>query len=91
MSFEPHQASANHFSVVEFANIIVTLHHSESGRKSQPPTPGSFPLLLELPSSNIATSFKDFIPHFFGRDVNDKGREEDSAEFIENLNFAMDG
>ena len=39
----------------------------------------------------MATSLKDFIPHFFGRDVNDEGGQEDPAEFLENLYFAIDG
>lgn len=39
----------------------------------------------------MTTSFKDLIPHFFGRDVNDEGGQEDPAEFIENFNFAIDG
>ena len=91
MSSELHQASANHSSMAEFANNIATLYHSESSSQSQLPTPGSSPLPLGLPPSNMATSFKDLIPHFFGRDVNDEGGQEDSAEFIENLNFAVDG
>ena len=91
MSSELHQASANHSSVAEFANIIATLHHSESNSQSQLPTPSSSPLPLGSPPSNMATSFKDLIPHFFGRDVNNEGGQEDPAEFIENLNFAVDG
>ena len=91
MSSQSYQVSANHSSVVEFANIITTLYHSKSSSQSHPPIPGSSPLLLGLPPSNMATSFKDLIPHFFSRNVNDEGRQEDRAEFIENLNFAVDG
>lgn len=39
----------------------------------------------------MATSLKDLIPYFSGRDVNDEGGQEDPAEYIENLNFAVDG
>lgn len=39
----------------------------------------------------MATSLKDLIPCFSGRDVSDEGGQEDPAEFIENLNFAIDG
>lgn len=39
----------------------------------------------------MATSLKDLIPYFFDRDVNDEGEQEDLAEYIENLNFAVDG
>ena len=39
----------------------------------------------------MATSLKDLIPHLFGRNVSDKGRQKDPAEFIENLNFAVGG
>ena len=76
---------------MEFANIIATLHHSKSSSQSHLPIPDSSFLLLGSPPSNMATSFKDLIPHFFGRDVNDEGGQENPAEFIENLNFAVDG
>ena len=39
----------------------------------------------------MATSFKDLIPHFFDRDVNDEVGQEDPAEFIKTLNFAVEG
>lgn len=39
----------------------------------------------------MATFFKDLIPHFFGWDVSNEGGQDDFAEFIENLNFAVDG
>ena len=39
----------------------------------------------------MAASLKDLIPHFFGRNVSDERGQEDPAEFIENLNFAIDG
>lgn len=41
-------------------------------------------------TTNMANSFEDPIPHLFGRDVNDEGGQEDPAEFIEILNFAID-
>lgn len=37
----------------------------------------------------MATSFKNLIPYFHGRDAINGGRQEDSAEFIENLNFVI--
>lgn len=37
----------------------------------------------------MVISFKDIIPHFFGWDMNDKGGQENPAEFIKNLNFAV--
>lgn len=86
------QASANHFSVVEFANIIATLHNSKSSSQSQSPTPGPSSLpFVPLPTPTMASSLKDLIPHFFGRDINDEGGQEDPAEFIKNLNFAIEG
>lgn len=90
MSLEPHQASVNHSSVVEFANIIATLHNGESRNQSQSPTPCSSPLLSVPLTTNMANSFEDPIPHLFGRDVNDEGGQEHPAEFIEILNFAID-
>lgn len=86
------QPSANHSSVVEFANIIATLHNSESSCQSQSPTPGPSPLpFVPLSTTIMTTSLKDLIPHFFGRDINDEGGQEDPAESIDNLNFAIDG
>lgn len=51
----------------------------------------STPLPSVPPFANMATSLKDLIPYFFGRDVNDEGGQEDPAEYVENLNFAVDG
>ena len=75
---------------MEFVNIIVSLHNSESSDQSQSLTPGSSPLPSVPPPTNMATSFKDLIPHFFGREVSDEG-QEDLAKFIKYLNFAIDG
>ena len=33
----------------------------------------------------------DLVPLFYGRDVSDEGEQQDPAEFIKNLTFAMDG
>lgn len=39
----------------------------------------------------MAISLKNLIFYFFGQDVNDEGGQEDPAEYIENLNFAVEG
>ena len=39
----------------------------------------------------MSSSLNDLVPCFYGRDGNDGGGQEDPAEFIENLNFAIDG
>ncbi len=88
---EPHQAITNHSSVIEFASVLATLHNSDSSNQSRTPTPASTPLPSVPRPSRMATSLKDLIPYFSGRDVNDEGGQEDPAEYIENLNFAVDG
>ena len=87
MSSQPHQTSANS-SVVEFANIIATLHTSES---SQSLTPDSSPLPATLLPTTMTSSLNDLVPWFYGRDASDEGGQQDPVEFIENLTFAIDG
>ena len=77
--------------MIEFASGIAPLHNSNSSNQSRIPI-----FALTLPPSvprfsGMATTLKDFILYFSGQDVNDKGRQEDPAEYIENLNFAVDG
>ncbi len=94
----------SHSSVAEFATIIATLHDNQGNAPSSnqrpirsflPATPSSHPSPPppSTPSSPpiMAASLKDLIPYFHGRDANDEGGQEDPAEFIENLNFAVDG
>lgn len=38
----------------------------------------------------MAISLKSLIFYFSGQDVNEKKRQKDLAEYIENLNFAVD-
>lgn len=87
MSLESHQTSANS-SVVEFANIIATLHNSEF---SQSLTPGSSPDPPTPLPPTMKSSINDLVPCFHGRDANDEGRQQEPAEFIETLVFAIDG
>lgn len=85
------QASANYSSVVEFANIIATLHKSESSNQSQSPTLGSSPRPSTPLSVTMTSTLNDLVPWFYGRDASDEGGQQDPAEFIENLTFAIDG
>lgn len=39
----------------------------------------------------MASSLHDLVPLFYGRDANDEGGQQDPAEFIETLTFAIDG
>lgn len=39
----------------------------------------------------MASSLNDLVPYFYGPDASDEGGQEDPAEFIENLTFAIDG
>lgn len=82
---EPHQASDNHPSVVEVENIFATLHHSES-KWAKPVTYTWF-----FSSTPYTTTYKH--GHFFQRRNFSFLRpgQEDPAELIENLNFAIDG
>lgn len=38
----------------------------------------------------MTISLKDIIPYLSGQDINDEGEQEDPAEYIEKLNFAID-
>lgn len=85
------QALATHSSVVEFANIIAMLHISRSSDQRQLFIPGSLPHpSIPLPTT-LTSSLNDLVPCFYGRDVNDEGGQQDPAEFIETLLFAIDG
>ena len=75
-------------SVVEFLNIIATLHTSEP---SQSLSPGSSPHLSTPIPTTMPFLFNDLVPCFYGRDINDEGGQEDPSEFIETLFFAIDG
>lgn len=91
---EPHQVSTNHSSIVKFASIIANLYNSESSNQSRSLRPGFSPLLfVPLPPmlllTKMATSLKDFIPHFFGQDINDEEKQEDLAKFLKNLYFVV--
>ena len=88
---EPHQASINHSSVVEFANIIATPHNSESSNQSCSPTPGSPLLHLYLYLPILPPLLKTLFLIFFNRNLSDEGGQEHPAEFIENRNLANDG
>lgn len=37
------------------------------------------------------SSLNDLVPCFYGRDISDEGGQQDPAEFIETLLFAIDG
>lgn len=39
----------------------------------------------------MTSSLNGLVPCFYGRDASDEGRQQDPAEFIENLTFAIDG
>ena len=39
----------------------------------------------------MTSSLNDLVPFFYGRDANDECGQQDPAEFIENLTFAIDG
>lgn len=39
----------------------------------------------------MASSLHDLVPLFYGLDANDEGGQQDPAEFIETLIFAIDG
>ena len=39
----------------------------------------------------MASSLNDLVPLFYGRDESDEGGQQDPAEFIENLTFAING
>lgn len=39
----------------------------------------------------MAASLHDLVPLFYGRDANDEGGQQDPAEFIETLTFAIEG
>ena len=87
MSFDSYQTPVSS-SVVKFANIIASLHNSES---SQSLTPSSSPHSSIQIRTTMASSLHDLVPLFYGRDANNKGRQQDPAEFIETLTFAIDG
>lgn len=87
MSVESHQTSVNS-SVVEFSNIIATLHNSEF---SQSLTPGTSTYPSTPISTTMTSSINDLVPYFYGRDVNNERGQKDPAEFIETLLFTIDG
>lgn len=59
-------------------------------RSFLPPTPSSTsPPSAPLSTTTMATSLNDLVPLFYGRDVNDEGAQEDPAEFVENVTFAI--
>ena len=83
----PNQVLAT-FSVVEFANILVTLHTSK-------PSPsfllGSLPHPFTQIRTTIASSFHNLVFLFYGPDANNEDGKQDPAKFIETLTFVIDG
>lgn len=66
-------ALVNHFSIIEFANIIVMLYNNELSSQSRFLIPDfSLLSLIQLSTTTIAILFKDFISYFFVWDINDK-------------------
>lgn len=49
----------------------------------------SLSILLLTPIMTVP--LKNYIFYFYGRDANNEKRQEDLAEFMKNLNFAIDG
>lgn len=87
--------------VAEFATIIAMLHDNQVSKPGWnqklirfflPPLPSPpFSPFVPLSARIMATPLKDLIFYFYGRDGNDGGRQEEPMEFIENLNFAING
>lgn len=81
----------SHSSIAEFATIIATLHDNQASVPSRNPRPiRSFSLPPPTPTT-MASSLNNLVPLFYRRDASDEGGQQDLAEFIENLTFAIDG
>lgn len=86
MSLDLHQTPVKSL-VVEFANIIAPLYNSESNQS----------LILSFSSQcstqiniTMASIFHDLVFVFYEQDANDKSGQQDLAEFIETLTFAIE-
>lgn len=90
-----------HFSVAEFTIITATLQNNQASKSTgnQRSIHSFLLILLSAPllpfilllTPIITVSLKDRIFYFHDRDANNERRQEDLAEFIENLNFTIDG
>ncbi len=88
---EPNFVLQSHSSIAEFATIIATLHDNQASVSSQNSRLIRSSLLPPPTSTTMASSLNDLVPLFYGRDASDEGGQQDPAEFIKNLTFAIDG
>ncbi len=88
---EPNFVLPSHSSIPKFATIIAKLYNNQTSVPSQNSRPICSSLLPPPTPTTIASSLNDLVPLFYGRDASDEGRQQDPAEFIENLTFAIDG
>ena len=89
--FEPNFVLPSYSSIAEFAIIIATLHDNQASGSSRNPRPIRSSLLSPPTPTTMASSLDDLVPLFYGRDVSDEGGQQDPAEFIKNLTFAING
>ena len=88
---EPNFVLPSHSSIAEFATIIAILHDNQASGPSRNPRPTCSSLLPPPTPTTIASSLNDLVPLLYGSDKSDEGRQQDPAEFVENLTFVIDG
>ncbi len=88
---EPNFVLPSHSSIAEFATIIATLHDNQANGPSRKPRPIRSFLLPPPTPSTMASSLNDLVLLFYGLDASDEGGQQDPAEFIKNLSFAING
>ncbi len=88
---EPNFVLPSHSSIAEFATIIATLHDNQARVPSRIPRLIRSSLLPPPTPATIASSLNDLVSLFYERDISDEGGQQDLAEFIANLAFAIDG
>ncbi len=88
---EPNFVLPCHSLIAEFATILATLHNNQEIVPSWNPRLICSSLLPPPTLTTMAPSLNDLILLFYGRDESDEDRQQDPAEFIKNLSFAIDG
>ena len=79
----------SHSSISEFATIIATLHDNQASFPSRNPRPIPSSLLYSSTPTTMTSSLNDLVSLFYGRNTSNEGGQQDPAEFIENLTFAI--
>ncbi len=87
---KPNFVLSSHSSITESATIIATLHDNQASVPSRNLRPILSSLLPPPTPTTIASSLNDLIFLFYGRYASNEGGQQDPAEFIENLTFAID-